>query len=252
MTIWLYCLFGKESLIMPFFLRHYAPQVDKLIMLDGDSDPKTKEMILRVPHAVIRDTPFRDSRYDDVEFVRYAEKLYREARGRADWVLLVDMDEFIWFDGAPIRRKLENMRALGIRAVQFEGWQMIKEDGFPEDNGRPLTEIVTEGFRDHIYDKMLAFDPMLDIRWSVGRHSCAISDGQQPYKFGKLLHYRWFGEQYHIQRNARNHARKSQADLDANRGYHTRPDYNEGRYSAKWFKSMIPQAENVTMEVAHG
>jgi len=252
MTIWLYCLFGEESKMMPFFLRHYAPQVDKLIMLDGDSDQETRAMILQQPHAIIQPTPFLDRKYDDLEFVRYIERLYKEARGHADWVMVVDVDEFLYFDGKPIRKALENLRAFGFRAVQPYGYQMVADE-FPEDDGRQLPEIITNGFQDRIYNKMLAFDPALDVRWSVGRHSCAIGDGYQPYMFGKLLHYRWFGEQYHIERNARNHARKSQGDLDMNRGYHVSPDYTEGRYSAKWFMANALQAENVTgTELVYG
>ena len=42
MTIWLYSLFGQEQMMMPYFLRYYAPQVDRLIMLSGGTDEETR------------------------------------------------------------------------------------------------------------------------------------------------------------------------------------------------------------------
>ena len=90
MTIWLYCLFGNEELLMPYFLRHYAPQVDRLFMLDGNSDDATRAVIAACPNASIEASPFIDGGYDEYALVDYLSEKSREARGRADWAEVVD------------------------------------------------------------------------------------------------------------------------------------------------------------------
>lgn len=244
MTIWLYCLFGKERQMMPFFMRHYAPQVDHMIMLDGDSDPATKSIITQYANAEIQSTPFRDGHYDDVQYKDYIIAKYKEARRLADWVLVVDTDEILYVRHKPLRQALDDWRSSEVLAIQAQGYQMIADD-FPVDDGRQIYEQVTTGFYDKQYCKMAAFDPLLNVTWSVGRHSCAI-DGLEPSKTAlKLLHYRFMGEQYFKMKNALNNGRRSKADIAAGRGYHTAPDYVEGRYSLAWFQECARQAVEV-------
>ena len=118
-------------------------------------------------------------------------------------------------------------------------------DAFPAEQG-DLTRLVRTGVRDKVYDKVLAFDPMLDLEWSVGRHSCMIHNGAAAKTGARLLHYRYFGEEWLKERNARNHARKSERDIRNDYGYHVRPDYTEGRYSLDWYKHAMTQAQDVT------
>jgi hypothetical protein len=242
--IWLYCLFGNEQRLMPYFLRHYAQECDRLIMLDGGSIDGTRAIISACPNAVIQASPFTNERYDEIEWVNWMSIKYREARFSADWVLVVDADEFL-YSGIPLSTALSDYRTLyGVRAIRCQGYQMLSRS-FPADNGAQLVDMVTDGIPDRIYNKLAAFDPMLDVTWSVGRHTAA-APGYEPLQDGlKLLHYRYFGDEYLTERNRLNYARRSADDIVHNRGYHGAPDHN-GRYSAAWFKSMMAQAERVT------
>jgi hypothetical protein len=240
-TIWLYCLFGKEQMLMPYFLRHYAPQVDRLVMLSGGTDEETRRMVWECKNAEVHRSPFDEHNYDDRAFIEYAQERYKEARGNADWVLWVDADEFI-YSVDPLRYSLEEYRRTGIRAIVCHGYQMIVDA--PPTANEQLTTLVRRGVADKIYNKVCAFDPELDLRWSVGRHSCHI-EGYNPVFTGmKLLHYRYFGPAWLEERNARNYARRSEADKAAGHGYHTAPD-NAGRYSPAWYANAALQAEEV-------
>jgi len=240
-TTWLYSLFGREPLMMPYFLRYYAPQVDRLIMLSGGTDEETRAMVWQYKNAEVHRSPFSETNYDDQAFIEYAQERYKEARGHADWVIWVDVDEFV-YSVDPLRGSLEEYRRTGIRAIICHGYQMIADA--PPTADDQLTNLVRRGVADKIYNKVCAFDPELDITWSVGRHSCHI-EGYNPAWTGmKLLHYRYFGADYLRERNARNHGRRSQADIVTGRGYHTAPD-NTGRYSPAWYEQAALQAEEV-------
>ena len=91
---------------------------------------------------------------------------------------------------------------------------------------------------------MIAFDPELDVIWSPGRHNYRIN--AWVHQMGlKLLHYRYFGEDYLAERNAQNYARRSSDDVTAGCGFHCAPDHT-GKYSPEWWKRAASVAEDIT------
>ncbi|RPI29789.1 MAG: glycosyltransferase family 2 protein [Chloroflexota bacterium] len=240
MTTWLFCLFGNEEQLMPYFLRHYAPQVDQLIMLDGGSTDGSRALIRACPNAEVQDSPFRQGGYDEYACVDFLARKTHNARGRADWVLIVDADEFVYTpQGLP--SALAELRRQGGRAVKATGYQMVAET-FPASAGA-LTDLVRKGVRDPEYDKLVAFDPCLDVSWSPGRHNCRIgAPVAQPGMM--LLHYRYFGEAYLRDRNARIFARRGADDIAKGRAYHSAPDH-QGKYSLTWWQHAASVAEDV-------
>ena len=241
MTTWLYCLFGNEEQLMPYFLRHYAPQVDRLVMLDGGSTDGSRELIEACPNAEVQDSPFKDGGYDEYAFVDYIAGKCREARGAADWAVVVDADEFLYASEG-LHAALAEYRRQYVRAVKAIGYQMVAAE-FPTGDGQ-LTDLVCSGVRDQEYDKLVAFDPELNVIWSPGRHGHRIN--AWVHQMGlKLLHYRYFGTDWLAERNAQNYARRSESDIDAGRGFHCAPDHT-GKYSPEWWKRAASMAEDVT------
>jgi glycosyltransferase involved in cell wall biosynthesis len=241
-TIWLYCIFGNEAQLMPYFLRHYSPLVDRLIMLDGGSDDGSDEIARACPNAEVRDSRLYGVMDADIT-ARYASEKYREARWQADYVLWVDCDEFI-YSAIPLRELLIGYGELGIRSIQLTGYQMLSDE-FPADDDQ-LTNLVRLGVRDREYDKMSIFDPALDITWLPGHHNFSIPR-EQAYQSSeiKLLHYRYFGEAYTRARNANLYTHKSVAEIESGRGYHVQPGYESGKYSVAWYKQKQADATDV-------
>lgn len=242
MKTWLYCLCGNEDAIIPYFMRWYAPEVDRLIMLDGGMTPQTMAAIHEYPSAEVQPSPFTPDNYDDAKFAAWIGVKYREARNRADWVIIVDADEFLW-TGKSLRKSLEDYETLGTWAVRAFGYQMAA-DHFPTDEGQ-LPDLIRVGAYDRGYNKTCCFLPSLNVRFSVGRHNCAIGNYEPAYTGMKLLHYRYFGDEYMRERNARSHARRSADDLATGRGYHVAPDYDSGKYSAAWYREILAHGRNV-------
>lgn len=239
MKIWLYCLTGVEDDLMPYFMNHYAPVCDKLVMIDGGMSQVTRKVIESYANAEIHDSPFDNTHWDDHQGNAYFMAKYQEARGHADYVIMVDADEFL-YTGKPLRESIEEYKAQGIRAVQSVGVLMMARE-FPPYDGTPLVDKVRMGVYDRIYSKTALFDPELWVRWSIGRHSAAISGYQQVVTGLKLLHYRYFGEEWLRKRNEWLWNRRSDVDKAMGIGYQSDPE-NEGKYSARWYNHVFEQA----------
>jgi glycosyltransferase involved in cell wall biosynthesis len=244
--VWLYCLIYNEEILLPYFLRHYGPMVDRLIFFDMDSTDYSREIISTCPLAEIRRPPFEA--IDDKAVADFSSNAYREARGQADWVVWVDCDEFI-HPVVSLREKLADRLGHGVQALAADGYQMVA-DAPPSGDGQ-LTEAVRRGFRDVIWDKVCVFDPAIDLHWRPGRHEATISREAEVEKSAvKLLHYRYLGDEYLRARNARNFNRMTLENIASGRGYQVYPDYRSGRYSLSWFQKMKALAVDVVGEIA--
>lgn len=88
-----YTYMRNEEAMLPYFLRHYGPIARKIVVFDNESDDRTAELARQAGCVVIPE-PTRG------EYVlsRVSELLnaaYALSRGDADWVIVVDGDEFV-------------------------------------------------------------------------------------------------------------------------------------------------------------
>jgi hypothetical protein len=170
MSIHLYAVCWNEERIIPFFLRHYEPLVDRIAIYDDGSTDRSVELLRASPKVEIR--PFkRDAESYLDAHVALFETCWQESRGRADWVCLVDLDEFLfhpdWHD------YLAAQKNAGVTIIQALGYDMVSET-FPPA-GVALTTMLTRGQRDLHLDKtgLFAPDAIEQINYSVGRHRCS-------------------------------------------------------------------------------
>ncbi len=242
LTIWLYCTFNGDAEIISYFMRHYSPVVDRLIMFDNESQDNCREIISHYANAEIRDY-HGNGKIDHVAALQFANSQYKEARGHADWVIWPDCDEFLWTGKTPLRSILEDYKKRGIRVVSARGYQMLS-DHFQKDDGL-ITDMIKLGVPDDEYSKTYIFDPDIDLQWRPGRHTCNVSNAKIHESDIKLLHYRYLGEDYFARRNANNFAGQIDSDRAKGYGYHFNPDYTTGKYSAAWFRDCLSRAEKV-------
>jgi len=201
MSIHLYAACWNEERIIPFFLRHYEPLVERIVIYDDDSTDRSVELLRASPKVEIR--PFgRDAEsYLDAHLTLF-ETCWQESRGRADWVCLVDLDEFLfqpdWHDYLAAQKKA------GVTIIQALGYDMVSET-FPPA-GAALATMITRGQRDLHLDKtgLFAPDAIEQINYSVGRHRCSPVGRLVPAPYSmQLRHYKTLGLDYLL---ARTHA----------------------------------------------
>jgi hypothetical protein len=127
---------------------------------------------------------------------------WKESRGRADLILVCDVDEFLWH--ADLAGYLERALADGITLFEPEGWEMVSQT-FPATAGQ-IYEEVRHGYRAREFDKPCLFDPQAidEIHYAVGCHTAAPV-GRVVRRRGdglRLLHSKHLGVRYLTERSA--------------------------------------------------
>lgn len=234
MTVWLYCICRDEIQILPYFLRHYVPWVDRLIFYDDQSADGTRELIAATPKCEVRDWPGTHGIVDD-EFLHFAHEQWKEARCHADWVVWIDADEFLYHPN--MLELLERYLREGVQVPQIRGFTMFSRE-FPTTSGQ-IYEQVKAGVPDDCWNKPSIFRDVAD--WTVGRHGWDYTKsnprGSSDCEI-KLLHYRGLGMEYVRWRHNRNWARVPEAQRRMNLGTNTAPDY-VGHHGLAWFEEVM-------------
>jgi len=131
MTIHLYATCWNEAKLLPFLFRHYDPIVDRYVIFDDGSTDGTSDLLKAHPRVELRQFP----RTDLDDFIKSNQALqnevWKESRDRADWVIIIDVDEHLFVRGVPLRDFLVRCKSQSITLIPALGYQMISED-FPE------------------------------------------------------------------------------------------------------------------------
>lgn len=233
MKVWVYCILRNETALLPYFLRHYGTFADSIIFYDDRSDDGSRQIIEAWPKAVLRDWPGEHGIVDD-EFLDFANRQWREAILKSDWVAWVDIDEFLYHPDMP--GVLQRYMQEGVEVPKVEGYGMVS-NSFPTTSGQIYDEIKT-GFRSPEWDKCELFRTTANMVWNVGRHSLN-KERMGKFKMSeqadiKLLHYRYLGARYVKERNQRNHERQPERCKRLNYGDNVRPGAGK-TYSTNWF-----------------
>ena len=204
--VWTYSIVWNEAQMLPWFLRHYSPWVEKMVMYVEPSTDGTEEILRACPQVEMRPWPHRG--LDDEKFLETVNSCYKEARGKADWVAFVDPDELLWHP-----RMTQVLTAAAGDIFASHGLALISSTGWPSlDDPRQLYEIVRTGLRQANFDKRLLHRPELDVEQTLGRHSYGETipkhNGRICETALRLLHcHHVGGVQHTAERNARNYAR---------------------------------------------
>lgn len=202
MSIDLYAACWNEERIIPFFLRHYEPLVDRIIVYDDQSTDGSVELLRASPKVEVRPLQRGAESYLDAHMALF-ETCWQESRGRADWVCFVDLDEFLF--QPDWHAYLEAQKRAGVTVIQALGFDMISEAFPPAD--ADLASSITLGRRDLHWDKTGLFDPdaIEEMNHSVGRHRSAPAGRiVMPVQYSmQLRHYKNLGLEYVL---ARTHA----------------------------------------------
>jgi glycosyltransferase involved in cell wall biosynthesis len=229
-TAWAFTIAFNEATLIRYWVRHYRTFCDKVIVYcDLGSDDGTA-ILARKEGAEIR--PYGPSDLDDLAFVAFAQEQYKEARGHADWVVWTDADEFLYHPR--LEQRLRELRQEGVNYPTVRGYSMMADH--PPTGPGQIYDEIRNGFEAGAYAKVCIFDPMLDLTWSTGKHTATADgivtdDGSDPLR---LLHYRWLGETYFMERNRRNFSRLNATNKAMQHGYEIYPGYN-GQYSPQWY-----------------
>ena len=184
MKIELYTFTYNDSALIPFFLRHYEPIVDRMTFIDSGSNDGSLSLLK--DHRVIQ-TGLTWWDWDKLHWTR--QNIWKGSE--YDLVLFPDLDEFFY---RPELRKFLEQNSFDI--YQLEGYQMVSRN-FPTKGSNILN--INCGVRLPLYDKYTIFNPKADVRFPNAHRVETTSNNICRYQI-KLLHYKFLGVDHMLKR----------------------------------------------------
>jgi glycosyltransferase involved in cell wall biosynthesis len=210
MKIEVFVLCHNEERIIPYVMRHYN-QFARVVILENNSTDRTVD-IARSLGARVWEYDVPDV-VDDSWYIEVKDSCWKASR--ADWVIVVDADEFVWHPD--IINILKDTKATIIQPMLFE---MFSEK-FPTTQGQIYDEVkngVIGG------DKINIFRPkeIKEINFGAGSHE-AWPEGNVDIEVNSgilTLHMRYLSLQYVLDRKAAECKRLSSEDRELGLGSH--------------------------------
>jgi len=220
-VVHLYAPCRNEQRILPYFMAHYGPFVDRFFIYDNMSTDATRALLAGYPNVEIvpLDT---GGRFAHAERERMKNHAWKASAGKADFVLVCDVDEFLYHPHLDVLLAL--MKRHGYTMLRPHGYQMACEK-LPDYDGSPITARVTVGMdvASH-YSKTILFDPnrVEEIHFSQGCH-CSRPEGRIKTfhsNHAKLLHYKYVDRDEILRKTRTYRANVSQESLAKGYGRH--------------------------------
>jgi len=201
MKIEVYVIAHNEEYMLPYTIRHYSQFAD-VIVLENNSTDRTVEFAKSMGAKVIElDVP---DHKDNQTLVDIKNECWKGSK--ADWVIVIDTDEFIYHPD--LIKILNETNATIMKST----WCEMYSDTIPHEDGQIYDEVKTGLVRSRGRAKLAIFRPdrINEMNWTVGCHQ-ASPEGEVIYEdYGaKTLHYRHLSLEYVLMRNRINSARLS-------------------------------------------
>ena len=188
---------------LPQFLDHYSNEVDTFFAIDNESSDRSIEILGK--HPKVRASVYKTGGLFD--YSRKNEVLdakARECAGAYDYVLVLDVDEFIVpKQGGRIRDVLEAHDSRPVFGTAGYNIFTYPWDA-PYDPRKPLIEQRRWGIPNDHYSKPTIFRPDASLKFALGRHYIEGIPNPQIDTREKalflLLHYRGFDEEIYLKR----------------------------------------------------
>jgi hypothetical protein len=218
--------------MLPFFFRHYDSFVSKYFIFDDNSVDDSVELMRGHPNVEVAPLLRCDPDSFALSELSISNECWRRSRGRADWVIIVDIDEHLFHPDLPAL--LMRYKALGITIVPALGYQMISET-FPQRDGM-LCETHTNGAPWDLYSKLALFDPsaIIETNFGVGRHTASPTGRVIAPCHDELLllHYKFLGFDRTYARHQQQRCGLGTKDLENGWGYQY--SWSEEEFRQTW------------------
>ena len=217
-----YAVCWNEEAMLPWMFKYYDLFVDRFTIYDNYSTDNTENIIKNNPKAEIIKFGDKDH-FDDSANQNIKNTCWKRSRGKADLVVVCDMDEFLYHPD--LESLLQRLCKEKISFPATIGYDMFSET-FPKYDGlHQLTDLVQQGVRYQWFDKHIIFDPhmIVDTYFDPGAHHAnptgIVSSG--PYNTAlRLLHYKNLGLDYLLSRHKQLGERLSTFNLNKGFGIH--------------------------------
>ena len=215
MVIDLYTLCWNEMDILPFVVDYWKRFVTHAYVYDNGSTDGSVEYLNQFDWIEVRH--FDTDGMDDATLRDIKNSVWKESKGKADWVVVCDMDEIVFSED--LEKELKNAEEKGFTIVGSK-WYWLCEDSKPVyDCDKLLHQVCTKFYEND--GKYLIFNPneINEIGYSVGAHTINPKGNVSKYESNNIVVFhtnKGFGIDYKIGRYKEMNERQS-AKNKANR-----------------------------------
>lgn len=213
-----YAICWNEEKMLPFMFQYYDQFVDRYTIYDNYSDDRSEDIIRSKKNAEIK--KFRTEGIDDIAYIKIKNNCWKRSRGKADYVIVCDIDEFIYHKD--IHHALSMLKDNKYSIVKPFGYNMFSHDYPAYIDKQLITDKVRRGVRIPMFDKCILFDPhsIVEINYRPGAHECYPWGRVKTYRGEeiKLLHYKNIGLEALLERNRSYVTRLSKENIENNYG----------------------------------
>lgn len=215
MRIAVICGVYNEQLFLPQFLDHYSPQVDTVFIMDNESTDRTRDIAVKWANVSL--STYASGGELRLECLDNAyTKKRRECAGKFDYVVMLDVDEFVVPKaGGTIRDcvlKFPDREYFSTHG--FDMW--ARPDDPPYNPSIPIIFQRRWGLETPSLSKTIILRPESSAKHNMGRHKMTNVDNG-PLKDPSLalfylLHYGGVSMEEYVRRKMSNTRRYSSED----------------------------------------
>ncbi|MBP3763021.1 MAG: glycosyltransferase family 2 protein [Bacteroidales bacterium] len=214
-----YCVCWNEERMLPFVFDYYSRFVSHFTIYDNYSTDRSEALVNARPDAEMRKFGIKGI-FDDSENQRVKNHCWKQSRGKADWVVVCDTDEFVYHPD--LQNHLETLRKQRVSFPDIIGFEMYSLT-YPTPEQGLITDQVRRGYATDYMKKHLIFDPhrIVETHFTPGCHAASpvgiVKNSKEPLK---LLHYKYLGKAEVIARNRTLGKKLSDANKEQEMGFH--------------------------------
>ena len=188
----------NEENIIPHLLKYYLSFCEKVTIIDNGSTDKTVEIVKSFPNTEVINFDSKGEFHDGIH-VQIKNSIWKKSVGVADYVILGDSDEFLYHEN--MLQFLIDSKEKGVTLFKPTGYHMVANEDFILKSTDNLIELVKNGVRTEVLDKMMMFDcnKIKEINYNFGCHSAFPFGEIKLYNNPdlKMLHYKFLGLENH-------------------------------------------------------
>lgn len=236
-----YFLCYNEEAILPHLLKHYLSFCGKVTILDNESTDSSVEIVRSFNNTDVISWNSGNQVRDDL-YLELKNNVWKASRGKCDYVIVGDADEFIYHPG--ILHFLDDSKKNGYTLFKPEGYYMIADENYELSTSSNLLKEVTKGISGSANQKPMVFSPSIqEINFLPGCHSASpIGNVKTNYWNLKLLHYKYLGLKDFIPKQLERGKRLS--EFNKKNGYGMYYLYDEDTHR-KEYKTFIERRDYV-------